>query len=57
MANLGEYLMSLYDDIDRESGLVDIERLHRFIKREGQYKITRNQIKGFLQGTKFLYIT
>ena len=45
-----KYLKSLYYNIDSESGLSSVNKLHRVAKEDGKFKITRKQVNDFLQG-------
>ena len=50
-----DFLKRLYYDLNRESGLGCIKKLHRAAKEQNKYKITRTQIKEFFKGTECLH--
>ena len=47
---MDDYLSSVYYDPKRSGGLGGVNRLYDDVKKEGKFKISRNEIKQWLMG-------
>lgn len=45
-----EYLEKIYSDPKHEAGFSGVEKLFRFVKKEGVFELSRKQIKQWLEG-------
>ena len=46
--NMDDYLASVYYDPKRSGGFGGVDRLHKDVKKEGTFKISRTKIKEWL---------
>lgn len=49
---MDEYLKKIYGDPENEAGFGGVEKLYRYVKKDGVYNLTRKQIREWLEGNE-----